>query len=1239
MFPERRFTPEQIGDALNAVTEKNDALRLRPVYRDGGVFLDVVPFSPRTFETKRFETERDFLLWADEVCNKSVFRSPGMWDAYIIEVGNRTGILNVGHHAMSDGLNVPVLYRKLVRTLEGEALEEISYLPHLQAEEAYRASRKFEKDRRFWEEQLRRPFTPMPFEEVSGHTDLSCVNGFFDLGGDTAKKLAAFCEDNDVSESAFLYAAAATAIFRLTGKTGFSLGIPVLGRITQSEMDQLGLFMHIVPMILSVEDKDCLSFVQTVEERVFDLFRHQSFTSRDIEACCSSAEADGAPLYDFIVDYSVYPEDTSFEAHVVYNGYVSVGTELHFLRKGDSVSYVLRVREKAFDERFPTVFSKALRSVIEAFLSSPELRLQRISLLSPEERETVLHEFSAGSVVPVPDKSVYALFEEQAENDPGSVRITDGERTYTFADLRTAAEKTDAFVRTRVGDRKQVIGVLCDRSFEELAAIWGVVRGGNTYLPLSPDFPPERIRLLLEQAGCTLVLAQKKYLSLTEKAASIEGVLASSLSENAPAPAAGPDDPLYVIFTSGSTGVPKGAVVTNRSIVNRVGWMADRYFDKNTMVMLKTPYTFDVSVWEIFGFAMHGFNLHILPPGDHYSMAATLDAIAKGRVTDLHFVPTVFTGFTEYLTAHPGEKDKLNTLKNVFLSGEALRAAQVNAFYALAPEGVKIRNLYGPAECAVDVTFYDCTPEENDPVPIGRPIDNTRIYVLDNYLQPAPVGVTGEICIAGANVGLGYLGKPELTNETFIDDPYGEGKMYLTGDLGYWREDGQLVFVGRNDSQVKLNGQRIEPGEIEAALSAAEGVELAAVKVQKDGERQVLCAYYTGEEKSQADLRSILAVTLPRYMVPNVFIRLEEMPLTSSGKLDRNALPEADLTKLANETEYIPPETEEEEILAEVMAEVLGVERVGRNDGFFDLGGDSIRAIYVASKLHGRGWDISVPELMKGGTLRELAQCLTPGSNIPEPENIPFSDPTLTEEEKKELESRFGDRIENAYPLTPAQEGMYAQCLQSEGKHVYHLQQLLRPEQGDPELTEDRLRAIMQRHPALRTAFVPVRASGRLLQVVWKDRTPALDTVKINTRYDEETVNAYMREDLQRPFDLENDALLRARILRFEDTDVYLFSAHHIVTDGWSMTLLLREVLSDNSETETVPFSRYVKKTGEADATAAKTYWKELLADAAPLPLFGTREKETSVSSVRTMLEDTADEKLSSAVDTLAKKC
>ena len=582
--------------------------------------------------------------------------------------------------------------------------------------------------------------------------------------------------------------------------------------------------------------------------------------------------------------------------------------------------------------------------LLEQVVEDGDRPLSALRTLPPDELEQAAQ--ADFREVPVPEKSVYALFEEQVRRDPDAPHISDGGRNYAYRDLQAAAETTDAFIRARLGEKKQVVGVLCDRGFSELAVIYGIVRGGNAYLPLSPDFPKERVELLLKTAGCGLVLGQKKYLGLTEKAVVIEEILASPLPNAIPAAKAVPDDTLYVIFTSGSTGTPKGAMVTNRSIVNRVGWMANEYFDRDTVVMRKTPYTFDVSVWEIFGFAMYGFSLYILPPGDHYRMGATLDAISKGGVTDLHFVPTVFDRFLEFLQTAPARGDRLKTLRNVFLSGEMLHAAEVNAFYALAPNGAKLHNLYGPAECAVDVTFFACEPGIGDPVPIGKPVDNTRIYILDRDLRPVPTGVTGQICIAGMNVGQGYLGDPERTAEKFRPDPYGKGKMYLTGDLGYRREDGNLIFAGRNDFQIKLHGQRIEPGEIEAAIKDVCGVLQAAVLPKRSPDR--LAAFYTGEA-DPGTIRAQLGKRLPAYMVPAVLMRLEAMPVNASGKTDRKALDAIPLPD-APETAFRPPETETEKEICAAFAKCLGVPEVGRLDGFYEFGGTSLQLISLLSR-------------------------------------------------------------------------------------------------------------------------------------------------------------------------------------------------------------------------------------------------------------------------------------------------
>ncbi|MBQ7596102.1 MAG: AMP-binding protein, partial [Clostridia bacterium] len=430
----------------------------------------------------------------------------------------------------------------------------------------------------------------------------------------------------------------------------------------------------------------------------------------------------------------------------------------------------------------------------------------------------------------------------------------------------------------------------------------------------------------------------------------IEDILERKGLTDIPPVAALPDDSLYTVFTSGSTGTPKGAVVSNRSAVNRVQWMCRRFFDHNTVVMLKTPFTFDVSVWEIFGFALGGFSLYILPAEDHYRQDRVIKHIRKGKVTDLHFVPTVFSCFLDALEKDGGE---LPSLKNFYLSGEALNASLVNR--APAP----VHNLYGPTECAGDVTSYDCVEKETDPVPIGKPIDNCIIYVLDKRLQPMPDGVVGQICIGGIPVGCGYVNDPLTTSKSFVKNPFDEGNLYLTGDFGYWRDDGQLIYVGRTDQQVKINGQRIELGEIEAALSTF--VANPTVIVQNNR----LISFYTGNE--QADLREKLSHILPRHMIPHSFVRVDKIPLTESGKLDRRFLPRINQKKN-------PPQSPVEMQICSLFSEVLDCDSPARDDNFFDLGGTSLQAMELLSSFPLDS--LSASDLMTYPTPAQLADLL-----------------------------------------------------------------------------------------------------------------------------------------------------------------------------------------------------------------------------------------------------------------------
>lgn len=907
----RTSTFDMLADAMNAVTKENDALRMKVENNGDITFFD---HFERSFKRMTFESKEDFLSWARERADEPVSDCPGFWTAYLIDINGRKGIYNIGNHIMCDAINVTNLYQKIIEKLDGKDGDGYSYAEYLEGLEKYRSSAAYAKDAKYWEGVLQEELPGALPETV----DSSCDNIVVRM-----PEIKQFCDKNGLSEAAVVYALTAILLMRLKGMEALTLGIPTLGRVTQKEMSALGLFMRSVPMIIH-GGKCFADIIHDTENNLFDLFRHQKY---DLPL---------KHLFDVTVDYSVYPDSSDFEAGVIYNGYVSTAMEFHYLRT-NQLELTIRCRHGLF---------RNLRAVADVMVRLTEGVL---SNLSQDPRDILIAETAPEICnAPFPETGLYQL----AQTAANTGRIIDGDNEYSVSELLRDAEKIDVAVR----GAKRVIAVICDRSYSELAAIYGIVRGGNAYLPIAPDCPKKRIDMMLRICKCDTILADRKHKNLVRGSLVIEEILSAPAPATVPAPAAAPNDTLYVIFTSGSTGIPKGVEITNRSAVNRILWMCKRYFNHDTVVMRKTPYTFDVSVWEIFGFALGGFSLYILPPEEHYRQDRVMEHIVNGGVTDLHFVPTVFN---EFLKALSSKAVSLPSLKNVFLSGEALTANMVNA--SPAP----VHNLYGPTECAVDVSYYDCAETESDPVPIGKPIDNCGIYVLDCNLQPVPLGIEGQICISGVPVGKGYMNDRRRTEEAFVPNPFGEGKLYLTGDIGYWREDGQLIYVGRRDQQVKINGQRIEIGEIEAALSAL--VLSAAVAVEEGR----LIAFYTGEERT--DLRTELSRMLPHFMIPHSFIHVDKMPLTASGKIDRQALQKIPRKTTINTD---APSTQEEKTLVSAIMEALSLNSVSRSDNFYEIGGDSLSSIHVIALLRDRGYEISITDFLKSDTLADAAKMM-----------------------------------------------------------------------------------------------------------------------------------------------------------------------------------------------------------------------------------------------------------------------
>jgi amino acid adenylation domain-containing protein len=613
----------------------------------------------------------------------------------------------------------------------------------------------------------------------------------------------------------------------------------------------------------------------------------------------------------------------------------------------------------------------------------------------------------------------------------------------------------------------------------------------------------------------------------------------------------------YVIYTSGSTGKPKGAINTHKGLCNRLLWMQDTYqLEVCDRVLQKTPFSFDVSVWEFFWTLFTGATLVVAKPGGHQDLSYLVQLINQQQITTLHFVPSMLQVFLE----EPG-LEKCHSIKRVICSGEALPFEQQKRFFERID--AELHNLYGPTEAAIDVTAWKCQKNSNQKiVPIGYPIANIQIYILDNYLQPVPVGIPGELHIGGVGLARGYLNRQELTNEKFISNPFEAAKrLYKTGDLARYLPDGSIEYLGRIDYQVKIRGFRIELGEIEAAINQHPSISASAVIVREDRtENKSLVAYITLHPEqivTISELRHFLESKLPNYMVPTAIVVLEALPLTPNGKVDRRALPAPDLTQLIPESNFVAPYTPVEEMLAGVWAQVLGLEKVGVNDNFFELGGHSLLATRVISQIR-QVFEVEIPlrSLFELPTVNELAKEIQTAINADKGLEIPPI-------KRISRSSETGLCPSQELPLSFAQQRLWFLSHLEPDSPFYNIPAAVRLEgQLNLAALEQSFNEIFRRHEVLRTNFRTVE--GQAIAVI-SPTTPQLlsviDLSKLPRAQREIKVRQLAIAEAQHPFNLEADTLLRVKLLRLGEQEyVTLLTMHHIVSDGWSMDVLVREV-------------------------------------------------------------------------------
>ncbi|MFF8594416.1 amino acid adenylation domain-containing protein [Streptomyces sp. NPDC015220] len=1246
-----RFTGEVdvdlLKDCLRRAADRNDAFRLRIDPEDGTPrqWAEHEAFDIPTIDLSGSAAPRA----ACEAWIKDEFDVPFEVERRrlfkIAVLRERADVVHTYvkvHHIVADawGLNlfmsqVRAEYDQVRRTGRSEDRPAPSYLDFVEDERGYRGSEDHRRDREYFQERME-GVAPAFFRRAAPAGSRRSARHSFLI----ERALIERIRERGSSVFAFVAGAFAVYLSRIHGSDEVVLGVPLLNRPTAGQKQTVGHFANTLPLrVAPGQNRTMGELVAGVQAATRALKPHERFSLGDLLRSVPLQDSGPKRLFDTTIAYLRWPSPLDVQG-VEYETVVQARAHdddvlAVVVNELDDVSDVLVDMDYAldvFDADFPIEsVATHLKAIIEGALARADRPLSEIPMIGDAERAALIAAGSGPVTDYSEDTTVHALFERQAARTPDRPALVadDPAQTLTFARLDAWANHVAHRLRgdgVEAGDR---VAVVAERGPQLVAAVLGVLKAGAAYVPVDPSHPAERVGFLLADSGAkSVLLGTTVSASLVGDAVPVRRLDATPRAAPAPpAPAGGPRDLAYVIYTSGSTGRPKGVQVEHRSVVNRLEWMQRGYpVDGGDVLLHKTPVTFDVSVWELFWWAITGAGLALLPPGGERDPGAILATVGAHRVSVAHFVPSMLGPFLDLLEETPALVDDIASLRLVFCSGEALTPAQVNrfngVFAAAGAAAPRLVNLYGPTEATVDVTYHDCpgdAAEEVRRVPIGRPIDNIRIYVVGAHGDLQPTGVPGELCVAGVGVARGYLDRPELDSAVFVADPFTPGdRMYRTGDRARWLADGTLEYLGRLDDQVKIRGNRVELGEVRDRLTAFPGVRDAIVVDRHTPARGThLVGYYVADEEVRlADLRARLLQSLPEFMIPAFFVRIDRIPLTANGKADRRRLPaptvEADARTAA-------PANEIEAKIAAAWSAVLETDAIGVDQDYYSLGGDSILMLRIQAEARRAGVHFTLADMVRNPTVAALAAVATTSS--PDGQDTPLEPFALVSGVDRARLTGLAD----AYPATRLHLGLLYHSREHERTAVYHdvFRYSLKTVWNEEALRRA-FDSLVRRHPVLRSAF-DLGGYSEPLQLVHHEAHGGLEIADLRDLGEEEAqaeIDRHVEERRYHEYRLDRPPLylFRAHVL---NTSVELvFSFHHAILDGWSVATLVRELLQDflhnaGRPVPAVPAGRlpspalYVREERRALASeTTRRYWQRLLTGAELVQIDGFRPYE-----------------------------
>ncbi|MBA2582533.1 MAG: non-ribosomal peptide synthase/polyketide synthase [Bacteroidetes bacterium] len=1155
----------KLEQVLNQLIQRHEILRTTFELRDG---------EPVQLVQENLLLKPEYLNASEKEIEQTIYafvRPFNLSEAQLV----RVSLVNIGdednlllfdmHHIISDGVSVEIMVKEFVSLYSNEALEplKIQYKDFANWQFEQFNNGAIQKQQQYWVEQFKDdvPLLDLPTDFArSAIQNFSGDNAGVLLDSGTSEEIRAFCKNKGVTPYMFFLSIYYVLLHRYTNQNDIVVGTAVAGRSHADLHSLIGMFVNTLALRNHPNSTSVFEdFLISVKENTLKALDNQDYPFEDlVEQIELKRDISRNPLFDVFFNYQVKQE----EQFLVDGWEISVPEFENKIAKFD-LKLDVQEQENNFEIEFSfatelfkkDTINQLLRhftNLLSASLADPKKALNKLEMLSEQEKETLLYSFNDTKAA-FPRKMLQEIFEEQVLKRGNDTAIIWDGGSMSYDELNKKSNKLAHHLRINCGvEREEIVGLLVDRSEWMLVAILGVLKAGGTYLPIDPDYPEDRIGYMLEDSGCKIIVTRSDLKDLIKN--EIQIVLADAEEikdqpeQNLPL-VNQPDDRCYIIYTSGSTGRPKGVQISHHNVVRLL--FNDRNlfdFNANDTWSLFHSYCFDFSVWEMYGALLYGGKLLIVPKETAQNPPEFVELAARHKVTVLNQTPGAFYNFIRS-EQERGEKDP--HLRYIIFGGEALHPSRLKGWHQKYPE-VKLVNMYGITETTVHVTYKEIGEKEIAAgiSNIGIPIPTLSCYIMDMHQNLQPVGVSGELCVGGEGLSKGYLNREELTAEKFIPHPYIKGeKLYRSGDLAKWLDNGELEYLGRIDHQVKIRGFRIELGEIEKAIDNHPAIKQAVVIDREDekGEKY-LCAYIVekdGSTVTTSQMRDHLRSPLPDYMVPSFFIKLDEIPLTSNGKVARKELP---LPGGVVDTgaEYIAPRNKTEQQLEQIWREILKVKKISVKDNFFDLGGHSLKATQVLARIR--------EQLNAGVTFRDLFTYTTIEdlASVIQNKGVVKGIPGIISLPEQEY-----------YSASFAQQRLWLMNKIEGAASAFNMPMAY---VLDGELNISAFKkafdTLIQRHESLRTTFIAV--NGVPKQKIHKQLNFAIKEEDLSANLNKnELVKAYAENEVKTAFDLEKGPLLRASLIKMEaEKFIFLFTMHHIISDGWSMGVLTKELFT-----------------------------------------------------------------------------